>query len=132
MAKGRSTALAQRPQVVVMAPAKSSRRGAIKRHARRAGGALKRAGGAIAKGAWEDKLAISAVGGAGIVGYLEGSGNLDMVPDPLGIGKVPTLAALAYFGGRAMKSPRVRQAGIGLAAAAAFAFGQDKGRNSKK
>lgn len=130
MAKNRSMALA-RPQVVVMSAPKK-RGGAI----RRAAGHVKRKGKGLAvsavKGAWEEKLAISAIGGAGLAGYLEGSGNLDFLPDPLGIGKTPTLAIGLYLGGRFMKNQRARQMGIGLASAVAFAKGLDAGQKSKK
>jgi hypothetical protein len=125
MAKRRSTALAPRVQVVaVPAPRRSGRlrraAGAVRRHA-------KRGGVALAKGAWEEKTAIAAVGGAGLVGFLEGSGHLSFVPD-LGLGRIPTLALGTYFAGRAFKSQKLRHAGIGLAAAAAFGFGLDHGR----
>lgn len=116
--------------MVIQAPKAKRRSGGVRRAARRAGGAAKRAGGALAKKAWEEKLAGGAVIGAGVVGYAEGAGMLDMVPD-FGLGRVPTLAAIAYFGGDFMGSRRVKQAGIGLAAAAAFAFGQDQGRKRK-
>jgi hypothetical protein len=131
MAKRRgSTALAPRVQVVaVSAPRRSGGRlrraaGAVRRH-------VKRGGVALAKGAWEEKTAIAAVGGAGVVGYLEGSGMLEVIPD-FGIGRIPTLALGTYFAGRAFKSTKLRHAGIGLAAAAAFGFGLDHGRKSKK
>jgi len=85
---------------------------------------------AFAKGAWEEKTAIAAVVGAGLVGFLEGSEHLGFVPD-LGIGRIPTLAVGAYFAGKFMKSQKLRHAGLGLAAAAAFGFGLDKGRKSR-
>lgn len=126
--KKKSTALA-RPQVtIVQAP---RRQGRVRRAARKVGALAKRGGGALAKGAWEEKTAIAAVVGAGAVGYLDGAGHLDAVPDLIG-GKVTTLAVAAYVGGRVMKSAKLRHAGIGLAAAAAFAAGQDHGAKSKK
>lgn len=128
MAKKRrgSTALAPRVQVVSVAPQRRAP-GRLRRGARRVGGLAKRGGGALARGAWEEKTAIAAIGGAGLVGYLEGSKNLDFVPD-VGIGRIPTLAVGAYLAGKFMKSQKLRHAGIGLAAAAAFGFGLDKGR----
>lgn len=128
MAKKRgSTALVPRVQVVAMPAARRSGGGRVRRVARRAGHLAKRGGHALAKGAWEEKTAIAAVAGAGIVGYLEGSGNLKVIPD-VGIGRIPTLALGTYFAGRVFKSQKLRHAGIGLAAAAAFGFGLDHGR----
>jgi hypothetical protein len=130
MAK-KSMALARPQSVIVMAPGKR-RGGAIRRGASRAKHGLKKAGGALAKGVWEEKLAVSALGGAALVGYLEGAGNLDSIPDPLGIGRIPMLAGVLYLAGRYTNSARVRQAGIGLAAAAAFSFAHEKGVKNRK
>jgi hypothetical protein len=122
----KSTALAPRVQVVaVAAPRRSG--GRLRRAGRAVARGARRGGVALAKGAWEEKTAIAAVGGAGLVGFLEGSGNLKFVPD-LGIGRIPTLAIGTYFAGRVLKSTKLRHAGIGLAAAAAFGFGLDHGR----
>lgn len=126
MAKKRgSTAMVPRVQVVAVgAPRRSGRvrraGRAVARHARRGGVAL-------AKTAWEEKTALAAVGGAGLAGYLEGSGNLNFIPD-LGLGRIPTLAIATWGAGKLLKSQKLRHAGIGLAAAAAFGFGLDKGR----
>jgi hypothetical protein len=125
---GRSAA----PVIVVpsAAPARrasTKRRGGGVRRGRRKGGFNT---GALAKSVWEEKYALASIGGAGLVGYLEARGSLTFVPDFGGIGRVPTLAIAAYVGGRVLKQPRLRQAGIGLAAAAAFAFGVEQG--SKK
>jgi hypothetical protein len=128
MAKRRgSTALAPRVQVVAVAAPRRSGGGRLRRAGRAVARGAKRGGVALAKGAWEEKTAIAAVGGAGLVGFLEGSGNLKFVPD-LGIGRIPTLAIGTYFAGRVLKSTKLRHAGIGLAAAAAFGFGLDHGR----
>lgn len=130
MAKKSSQALAVRPTIIMAGPQRRSG-GKVRRYARKAGHLARRGAGALARGAFEEKLALTAVAGAGVIGYLDGAGHLDMVPD-LGLGRVPTLAAVAYFGGKFAKSSKLRQAGIGLAAAAAFGFGLDKGRQSKK
>jgi len=124
----RSTALARSP-VVVMAPARRS--GRVRHAVRRAGHHARRGGVALAKGAYEEKLGIAAVAGAGVIGFLEGNGNLDFLPD-FGIGRVPALAIGTYVAGRVFKSQRLRHAGLGLAAAAAFGFGLNSGQKNKK
>lgn len=131
MAKRRSTALTSaRPQVVVMAPPRRSGGGRVRRVARRAGSLARRGGVAVAKAAFEEKMAIGGVVGAGVVGFLEGNGNLDFLPD-FGIGRIPALAIGTYVAGRMFKSQRLRMAGIGLAAAGAFGLGLDAGRKQK-
>lgn len=129
MAKRRSTALARVPQMVVVAPTRRSRAGAV---ARRAGGALKRgsrrAGRAVGGAVWKQKDTIASVAGAGLIGYLEGAKKLEFVPD-FGLGRVPTLAVATYAAGAMLKSPKLKNAGVGLAAAAAFGYGLDKGRS---
>jgi hypothetical protein len=126
MAKRRSTALAPRVQVVaVSAPRRAGR--VARRAGRSVARRFKRGGIALAKGAWEEKTAIAAIGGAGIVGFLEGSGNLKFIPD-VGIGRVPTLAVATYITGRVLNSQKLRHAGLGLAAAAVFGFALDAGR----
>lgn len=126
MAKRRgNTAMVPRVQVVAVGAPR--RGGRVRRVGRAVARHAKRGSVALAKGAWEEKTAIAAIGGAGVVGYLEGSGNLNFIPD-FGIGRIPALALGTYFAGRAFKSQKLRHAGIGLAAAAAFGFGLDHGR----
>jgi len=126
MAK-KGTALATRAPVIVAMPAPRRGAGKVRRYAGKARHALKRGGTALARGAWEEKLAMSSIVGAGAVGYLDAAGHLDFVPD-LGLGRTPTLAIGLYFAGRAFRSQKLRHAGLGLAAAAAFAFGADQAR----
>lgn len=106
------------------APARRKSGGGVRRRKSSKRGGF--SGGAIAKQAWEEKYALASIGGAGIIGYLEASNNLGFIPDFGGIGRVPTLAIAAYVGGRLLKQPKLRQAGIGLAAAAAFSFGVEQ------
>lgn len=131
MAKRRSgsTALV-RPTVIVASPARR-RSGGIRRAGRAVARHARRGGVALAKTAWEEKTAIAAVGGAGLLGYAEGSGMLSFIPE-FGIGRIPELAIVTYGLGRVLKQPKLRQAGIGLAAAAAFGFGLTKGKENKK
>jgi hypothetical protein len=130
--RGGTMAMTRSAPVVVMAPsAPRPRRMQRARHvARRVGHHARRGGALVARKAWEEKSAISAIGGAGLVGFLDGSGHLDFLPD-FGIGRVPELAIGTYLAGRLLKKQQLRLAGIGLAAAAAFAFGQDKGGKKK-
>jgi hypothetical protein len=126
MAKRRTMALTRSAPVVVMAPA-PRRSGRARAVARRVGRGAKRGLVAASRKAWEEKYAIAAIGGSGVVGYLDAAGHLDFIPD-LGIGRVPTLAIGTYLAGRMFHKTQLRQAGIGLAAAAAFAFGQDQAK----
>lgn len=119
------TALAPRVQVVAVAAPRRS--GRVRRVGRAVARHAKRGSVALAKGAWEEKTALAAVAGAGLAGYLEGSKNLEFIPD-LGLGRIPTLAIATWGAGKLLKSQKLRHAGIGLAAAAAFGFGLDKGR----
>lgn len=127
--RGGSMALQRSAPVVVMAPAPQRRisRGRARAVARRVGHHARRGGALVARKAWEEKNALAAVGGAGLIGFLDGGGHLDFLPD-LGIGRVPELAIGTYLAGRIFKKAQLRQAGIGLAAAAAFAFGQEHGK----
>lgn len=121
--------------MMMVAPRRSrrARAGAMVRraapHARRAGRAV---GGAL----WKEKSTLASVGGAGLIGYLEGAGHLEFIPDLVpgadAVGRIPTIAIAAYVAGHLAKSPKLKSAGIGLAAAAAFGFGLDKGKASKK
>jgi hypothetical protein len=121
MAKHRhSTALA-RPNVIVMRPPGRVRRAArraaphLKRHARRIGGGVKRA------------LPTTGVAlGALVVGYLDGKGFMDRLPQ-IGGSKVITLGVAGYALTRFVKNPMVRNAGLAALAAAAFDFGRVQG-----
>lgn len=101
----------------------------VRRHGRRAASA---AGGAL----WKQKTSIAAVAGAGIVGYLEGAGHLEFIPDLVpgadAVGRIPTIAIATYAVGHFARSPKLKSAGVGLAAAAAFGYGLDKGKQAKK
>lgn len=138
MAKRKTTALARVPTMMVVAgPTRRARAGAV---ARRAGHSLKRhskAGARKVGGAlWKQKESIAAVAGAGIVGYLEGAGHLDFIPDLVpgadAVGRIPTIAIATYAVGHFAKSPKLKSAGVGLAAAAAFGYGLEKGKTGKK
>lgn len=134
----RSSALAIRsapPTMIMMAPRRSrrARAGALVRRARpHARRAASQVGGAL----WKQKTTLSAVAGAGLVGYLEGAGHLDFIPDLVpgadSVGRVPTIAIATYVVGHFTKSAKLKHAGVGLAAAAAFGFGLDKGKSAKK
>lgn len=124
MAKG-----ATAPRVmVVQAPTKKR---SVRRAAGRVAKRAKQTGGRLVRAAWEERLAGSAIIGAGLVGYADGAGMLDDIIPDVGLGRPATLAALAFFGGTFLKMPRVRQAGIGLASAAAFGYGHEQGRKKK-
>lgn len=135
MAKKRSQALALRtaPPTMFMVPrTRRARAGALVRRAKPAAKrAVKAAGGAL----WKQKNTLAAVGGAGLIGYLEGAGHLDFIPDIVPgldeVGRVPTIAIAAYAAGALAKQPWLKHAGVGLAASAAFGTGLVKGREAK-
>jgi hypothetical protein len=85
---------------------------------------------------WKQKTTLTAVAGAGIVGYLEGAGHLDFIPDMVpgldSVGRIPTIAIATYAIGHFAKSPKLKHAGVGLAAAAAFGYGLDRGKKNPK
>jgi hypothetical protein len=135
-----STALVRRsgggsnPVVIVSQPSSPRRRSlsrAGRAVGRRIGHHARRGATAAARVAYEEKTALAAVGGAGLVGYLDAAGMLDFIPN-LGLGRVPELAIGTYLAGRFFKKDQLRKAGIGLAAAAAFNFGAEEGAKSKK
>ena len=77
--------------------------------------------------AQEQKHAITAVGAAAAMGYLDATGN---IPDSLniaGIGKAGTLAVAAFFGAKMMKSKMLGHVATGLASAAAYNLAFDQG-----
>lgn len=61
--------------------------------------------------------------GALVVGYAQGKGFLDKLPQ-IGGSKVLTLGLVGYAATRFIKNPSVRQAGLAALAAAAFDFGR--------
>lgn len=121
MAKHRhSTALA-RPSVIVMRPP-----GRIRRAARRAAPHVRRFGRG-ARHVGKKVLPTTGVAlGALVVGYLDGKGFLDRLPQ-LGGSKVITLGVGGYALTRFVKNPMIRQAGLAALAAAAFDFGRVQG-----
>lgn len=117
----RDRALIRAP-IIRVAPAAPSR-------GRRALAAARRGARVVARGVREEGVALGAVGGAAVMGYLDGRGMLDGIPLPeVGGSKVPALAAATYLVGRAVKNKHLRRAGIGLAAAAAYSMARDAAR----
>lgn len=120
MAKSRSLAFAPRPTVVVMAPRRSGR---IRRGASRAASFVRRRGGAAAR------RSLPTVGialGGAVIGYLQGSGKLDFLPE-VGGSRMVTLGIAGYGATRFVRNPHIRAAGLAALAAAAFDFGRVQG-----
>lgn len=116
MAKSRAlTRFAPRPVIVTM----PRPRGRIRRAASRAVHVARR-GGRHAKRALPT-VGI-AVGGL-VVGYMDGKGWLDKLPQ-IGGSKVITLGLAGYVATRFSKNQMIRQAGMAALAAAAFDFGK--------
>jgi hypothetical protein len=125
MAKHRfasSTALA-RP-VIVQVPSRAPSR--ARRVARRAAAGVRHV---ARRGAHHGKKALPtmsiAIGGA-VVGYLQGKGYLDKLPQ-IGGSKVITLGLAGWAATRFVKNPWVRTAGVAALAAAAVDFGRVQG-----
>jgi len=118
MAKTRALAFG-RPNIIVMPPRRGGRlRRAgtrVVRVARRAGGAARRSLPTVG----------IALGGA-VVGYLQGSGRLDSLPE-IGGSRMVTLGLVGYGATRFIRNPHVRAAGLAALAAAAFDFGRVQG-----
>ena len=135
MAKNRALALRSAPTVIALAP-RPTRRARARAMVRRAKPHAKRAAKHVGGALWKQKTTIAAVGGAGLIGYLEGAGHLDFIPDIVpgadAVGRVPTIAIASYAAGAMLKQPWLKHAGVGLAAAAAFGVGLDKGKTAKK
>jgi hypothetical protein len=110
------TRFAPRPVVITM-PRPS--RGRVRRAAARVGHHVRR-------GARHASRALPTMGvavGALVVGYAQGRGLLDKLPQ-IGGSKVLTLGLAGYAATRFARHPAIRQAGIAALAAAAFDFGR--------
>lgn len=107
-----------RPSIVVMPP----RRGRVRRAFGRARSVARRA-------APHARRSLPTVGialGGAVVGYLQGSGKLDSLPE-IGGSKMVTLGLAGYAATRFVRNPHVRAAGLAALAAAAFDFGRVQG-----
>lgn len=125
---GASTALATRPQLVVIRGggggtkrrrSSGARRAVVIRHARRGGKAALRHG---------LPMTGLALGGA-IVGYAQAAGWLDSLP-ALGGSKTLAMGVAGYLATRMTHNKYVREAGAAAVAVAAFEFGREHGADS--
>jgi hypothetical protein len=117
---GKLARFAPRPTVVVMAPRRSGR---LRRAGSRAVGVIRRRGGSAVR------RSLPTVGialGGAVVGYLQGSGKLDFLPE-IGGSKMVTLGLAGYAATRFVRNPHVRAAGLAALASAAFDFGRVQG-----
>lgn len=115
----KSLAFAGPRPIVINMP---KRRGAIRRAGSRAVRVARRA-------APHARRAMPTVGialGGAVVGYLQGSGRLDSLPEVMG-SKMVTLGLLGYAATRFVRNQHVRTAGVAALAAAAFDFGRVQG-----
>jgi hypothetical protein len=121
-----STALATRPSVVVVRSG-----GGGKRRRRSGGGGVVRYARARRVGRSVGSHALHATGlatGGAILGYLQGAGHLDWVPEIMG-SKTIGLALVGYGATRVVKNKYVREAAA--AAVAGFEFGREHGSGGK-
>lgn len=117
----RSTALAPRP-VVITVPS----RGRSRRVARRFGGAVRHHGRRAVHHGKKALPTMSIALGGLVVGYLQGKGFLDRLPQ-IGGSKVLTLGLAGWAATRFIKNPTIRTAGLAALAAAAVDFGRVQG-----
>ncbi len=83
----------------------------------------------IRRGASHGRRALPTVGialGGAAVGWLQGSGKLDFLPE-IGGSKMVALGLGGYAATRFVRNPHVRAAGLAALAAAAFDFGRVQG-----
>lgn len=118
----RSTALA-RP-VIVQVPARAP--GRARRVARRIGGGVRRVGRHVRHHGTKAMPTMAVALGGLAVGYLQGKGFLDKLPQ-IGGSKVLTLGLAGWAATRFIKNPTVRTAGLAALAAAAVDFGRVQG-----
>lgn len=119
MAKRRhNLALAPRSGPVIVLPS-PRRSGRGRRVARAAGRGVRH----VARHGKRELPAVSVMLGAAVVGYLQGKGFMDKLPQ-IGGSKVLTLGLAGYAAQRFIKNQHVRTAGIAAMAAAAFDFGR--------
>lgn len=83
----------------------------------------------VRRGGSHARRALPTVGitlGGAVVGYLQGSGRLDFLPE-VGGSRMVTLGLAGYAATRFVRNPHVRAAGLAALAAAAFDFGRVQG-----
>lgn len=120
MAKhNRSVALRSQPVVIAM-PRSSGR---ARRVVRATGRGVRRVGRGIRSHGHKALPVMGVTLGAAVVGYLQGKGMLEKLPQ-IGGSRVLTLGLAGYAATRFIKNPHIRQAGLAALAAAAFDFGR--------
>lgn len=119
----RSTALAPRP-FVISVPARSPSR--ARRVARHVGGGIRRGARHVRHHAGKAMPTMAVALGGLAVGYLQGKGFLDKLPQ-IGGSKVLTLGLAGWAATRFIKNPTIRTAGLAALAAAAVDFGRVQG-----
>lgn len=125
---GASTALATRPQLVVIRGGGSS--GGKRRRSSGRTRTVVRVARRVGRSAKSHALPATglALGGA-IVGYLQAAGHLDFLP-ALGGSKTLAMGAAGYLLTRMTHNKYAREAGAAAIAVAAFEFGREHGADS--
>jgi hypothetical protein len=121
----RHTALARPPVIVMQAPRRA------RAVARRAYSAIRRQAPRARRAAARSLPTVGIALGGAVVGYLQGSGRLDMLPE-IGGSKMVTLGLAGWAATRFVKNQHVRAAGLAALAAAAFDFGRVQGGGGTK
>lgn len=111
------TRAVSRPIIVNM----PRRRGRVARYVRRGAASFRKGGRA--------RRSLPTVGialGGAVVGYLQGSGRLDFLPE-IGGSRMVTLGLAGYAATRFSRNQHIRAAGLAALASAAFDFGRAQG-----
>jgi hypothetical protein len=118
MAKFSRSLAVSRPIIVQM----PRRAGRLRRAGSRAVRVIRRGGSAARRSLPTVGIAL----GGAVVGYLQGSGRLDFLPE-VGGSRMVTLGLAGYAATRFVRNPHVRAAGLACLAASAFDFGRVQG-----
>lgn len=124
----RSFALAPRPAapVIVMAPQRR-RSGGLRRAYHRAAPLARRAGRRVAKGAWNQKSALGIGLASGVLGYLDGSGKLDSLPE-IGGSRALTLGIAGFLLTRWSGAQWAKQAGTAALAVGIYDYARARAK----
>jgi hypothetical protein len=75
---------------------------------------VRRGASMAAKAALDEKHTLTALGSVAVVSYLDKNGQLDSLPDPMGIGPTATLGLALWAFGKYSKNPMAEHSATGL------------------
>lgn len=99
--------------------------------------AVKGAGKALARKAWDEKHTLTAVGSAAVLGYLErpgkdGKSTASSIPHLESLGLAGTLGGAAWVVSKLAKSTTAAHVATGLLSVQAYKFGRDESGDKKR